>query len=101
MTWLSQNLAWLFLGMGVAALIAWRRFMSHRTNQDGGQPYTKPEYSSTARDPITGNKVDTAHAITANFEGNTFFFESEASRTVFQQEPARYVRRHHRHHGCC
>nr|WP_231908113.1 MULTISPECIES: hypothetical protein [Cupriavidus] len=44
--------------------------------------------------------METAHAITANFEGHTFFFESEASRTVFRQDPSRYIHRHH-HHGCC
>ncbi|MBP0662063.1 YHS domain-containing protein, partial [Mycobacterium tuberculosis] len=51
--------------------------------------------------PVTGNKVETAHAVTANFEGKTYFFESESSRTVFQQDPAKYVHQHHRHHGCC
>uniref|UniRef100_UPI003F492E7C YHS domain-containing protein n=1 Tax=Cupriavidus yeoncheonensis TaxID=1462994 RepID=UPI003F492E7C len=88
--------------MGIGALIALQRFTSRRTNQDGGeQRYTTQEYSSTSRDPVTGNKVDTAHAITANFEGRTFFFESEASRKVFQEDPERYVHRHHRGHGCC
>ncbi|WER44726.1 hypothetical protein CupriaWKF_10270 [Cupriavidus sp. WKF15] len=104
MNWLSQNLTWLLLsGMGLGALMAWRRFTSRRTNQDGGQRYTTQEYGSTARDPVTVtvNTVNTAHAITSNFEGHTFFFESEASRTVFQQDPERYVHRHHRNHGCC
>ncbi len=102
MSWLSQNVTWLLLSaMGIVALIAWQRFTNRRTNQDSGQRYTTQEYNSTARDPVTGNKVETAHAITANFEGHTFFFESDASRTVFQQDPARYVQRHHRHHGCC
>ncbi|KAF7961793.1 hypothetical protein AWV80_29325 [Cupriavidus sp. UYMU48A] len=102
MNWLSQNLTWLLLiGLGLGVLIARRRFMSHRTNEDGGQRYTMQEYSSAARDPVTGNKVETTHAITANFEGRTFFFESEASRTVFQQDPAKYAHRHHHHHGCC
>lgn len=99
---LSQNLTWLLLsGTALIALIAWQRFNSRRTKQDSGKLSTTQEYSSTIRDPVTGNKVDIAHAITANFEGLSFYFESEASRTVFQQDPARYIHRHHRHHGCC
>ncbi|WP_245002050.1 YHS domain-containing protein [Cupriavidus pinatubonensis] len=39
--------------------------------------------------------------MTANFEGKTYFFESESSRAIFQQDPERYVHRHHRHHDCC
>lgn len=96
MDWLSQNLSWLLLGgLAVIALIAWQRFISRRTNQESVQRrHTTQEYSPTARDPVTGKKVDVAHAITANFEGRTYFFESEASRTVFKQDPARYVYRH-------
>jgi len=102
MNWLSQNLTWLLLsGTAVVALIAWQRFMNHRTNQENGQLYTTQEYTPTARNPVTSNKVQIAHAITANFEGRTFFFESEASRMVFQQDPARYVYRHQRHHDSC
>lgn len=98
MNWLSQNITWLFLsGAAVVALIAWQRFMSRRTTQNG-EIHTTQEYSPTSQDPVTGKKVDVAHAVTANFEGRTYFFESEASRTVFQQDPARFL---HRHHGCC
>ncbi len=102
MNWLSQNLTWLLLsGTALIALIAWQRFNSRRTNQDSGKRSTTQEYNSTARDPVTGNKVDIAHAIAANFEGRSFYFESETTRTVFQQDPARYIHRHHRHHNCC
>ncbi|WP_235679896.1 YHS domain-containing protein [Cupriavidus necator] len=87
--------------MGIGALVAWQRFTSPRTNQDGGQRSTTQQYSPTADDPVTGNKVGIAHAITANFEGKTYFFESESSRAIFQQDPERYVHRHHRHHDCC
>lgn len=101
MNWLSQNITWLFLsGAAVVALIAWQRFMSRRNTQNG-EIHTTQEYSPTGQDPVTGKKVDVAHAITANFEGRTYFFESEASRTVFQQDPARFLHRQHRHHGCC
>lgn len=102
MNLLPQSLAWVLLsGAAVIALVAWQRYVSRRENQNSAELYTTQKYSPTAHDPVTGIKVEIAHAITANFEGRTFFFESEASRTIFQQDPARYVHRHHRHHGCC
>ncbi len=101
MNWLSQNLTWLLLsGAALIALIAWQRYMSRRENQSSAELYTTQQYSPTAHDPVTGNKVGIAHAITSNFEGKTYFFESVGSRAVFQQAPERYVHRHHRHHGC-
>lgn len=102
MNWLSQNLSWLVLGgAALIALISWQRYTSRRTNQDSWKLHTMQEDIAAARDPVTDNKVETAHAVTANFEGKTYFFESESSRTVFQQDPAKYVHQHHRHHGCC
>lgn len=65
------------------------------------QRFTAQEYTPTARAPITGNKVETAHASTANFDARTFFLESEASRRILQQDCARYVHRHRCHNGCC
>src|SRR5215472_7132211 len=98
MNLLSQDLAWLLLcGAGIIALIAWRRFTSRRENPHRSELYTTQQYSPTAHDPVTGNKVGIAHAITANFEGKTYFFESVASRAAFQRDPERYVHRHHRH----
>jgi len=101
MNLLSQNLTWLLLcGAGIIALIAWQRFMSRRENQQRSELHTTQEYSPFAHDPVTGNKVGVAHAITANFEGKTYFFDSVSSRAVFQQDPARYIYRHHRGHSC-
>jgi len=99
MNLLSQNLTWLLLcAVGVIALIAWQRF-SRRENHQRSEPQTTREYGPIAQDPVTGNKVGIAHAITANFEGKTYFFESVSSRAVFQ-DPARYIYRHQRGHGC-
>ncbi len=97
---LTQNPAWLLIAAALALLI-WRLFMARRNSEHRDASHTIQEYGQVEHDPVTGNKVDAAHAITANFEGKTFFFESETSRTVFQQDPEQYVRRHHRDHGCC
>jgi len=99
---LLQNLAWVLLcGAAVIALVAWRLYMNRRENPNSSELYTTQQYSPTAHDPVTGNKVGIAHAITANFEGKTYFFESVASRAAFQRDPERYVHRHHRHRGFC
>ncbi|KDP86367.1 hypothetical protein CF70_007815 [Cupriavidus sp. SK-3] len=100
MDWLTQNSVWLLIAAALAFLM-WRRFMARPNSEKRDVSYTSQASVHDAHDPVTGNKVDAAHAITANFEGKTFFFESESSRTVFQQNPERFAHQHHRHHGCC
>ncbi|MDF3883069.1 YHS domain-containing protein [Cupriavidus basilensis] len=100
MDWLTQNSVWLLIAAALAFLM-WRRFMARPNSEKRDVSYTNQASVHDAHDPVTGNKVDAAHAITANFEGKTFFFESESSRTVFQQNPERFAHQHHRHHGCC
>lgn len=100
MDWLTQNSVWLLIAAALALLI-WRRFMARPNSENRDATHTIQEYGQAEHDPVTGKKVDAAHAITANFEGKTFFFESESSRTVFQQNPERFAHQHHRHHGCC
>ncbi|MBV8273241.1 MAG: YHS domain-containing protein [Cupriavidus sp.] len=102
MSLLTQNLAWVLLsGVALSALVAWQRYMSRRENSNSTELHRAQECTPTADDPVTGNSVRIAHAIAANFEGKTYFFESESSRAVFQQDPERYIHRHHRHHDCC
>jgi len=102
MNLLTQNLAWVLLsGVALIALVAWQRYMSRRENPNRTELQTTQEHGPTADDPVTGNSVDVAHAITANFDEKTYFFESESSRAVFQQDPERFIHRHHRHHDCC
>lgn len=102
MNWLSQNLNWILLsGAGLIALLAWQRVMNRQRRQGGENLPPAHRDDHTVRDPVTGKPVDMSHALTADFEGRSYFFESENSRAVFQQDPARYVHRHHRHHGCC
>lgn len=98
MNWLSQNLIWIVL-VGLAAVFLWRN--QAMRSRGGGSTDMMHGASDADSDPVTGNRVDPAHAITANFEGKTFFFESEQSRAVFQQNPSRFLHRRHRHHGGC
>ncbi|CAJ0684105.1 YHS domain-containing protein [Ralstonia holmesii] len=99
MNWLSQNLIWIVLGVVVVAML-FRSRAGQRHHHGDFAGATQGESGGTS-DPVTGNKVDPAHAITANYEGKTFYFESENSRAVFQQNPSRFVQEHHRHHGGC
>lgn len=77
MTWLSQNLIWIVLG-GLVVVFLWRsQAMRSRGGEGAGMMHGAPDANS---DPVTGNRVDPTHAITANFEGKTFYFESEQDR---------------------
>lgn len=99
MNWLSQNLIWVVLGV-VVAFMFWRS-RARQSRHHGDFASTSQGDSKGTTDPVTGNTVDPTHAITAIFEGRTFFFESENSRAVFQQNPSRFAHQHRQHHGCC
>ncbi|HHX4058147.1 TPA: YHS domain-containing protein [Burkholderia contaminans] len=98
MDWLSQNLLWIVI---VVVLFAMFRLSGPRPSRREHDHRAMRDESSALNDPVTGNRVDPAHAIKAEYNGRTFFFESESSRTVFLQNPSRFVQQHHRHHGCC
>ncbi|VWC92459.1 YHS domain-containing protein [Burkholderia contaminans] len=98
MDWLTQNLIWIVVGVLLFAVF-WRSRM--RPSQREPEHHAMHDESNALNDPVTGNKVDPAHAITAEYEGRTFLFESENSRNVFQQNPSHFVHQHHHHHGCC
>nr|WP_254606684.1 YHS domain-containing protein [Burkholderia contaminans] len=54
------------------------------------------------RDPVNGHPIDREHALTSIFDGRTYYFESEESRSVFNRNPQHFVGgRVHRHHGGC
>lgn len=54
------------------------------------------------RDPVNGHSVDTNHAFTATFDGQTYYLESEQTRAEFNRDRKRYshIRSHKRHSGC-
>lgn len=102
MQWLSQYGIWILLAVGLIFLMrrggmsygmGSRRHMAHDGNiQRDGRP----------RDPVNGHTIDNMNAVTSIFEGQTYFFESEQSRTEFQKDPQRFVHSgtRHRHGGC-
>lgn len=96
----SKDMIWILLGAALALLL-WRRFTASRNKAMSGAMDVIQDDARAASDPVTGNKVDPTHAITTIFEGKTFFFESESSRTVFQQNPAKFAHQHRGHHGSC
>ncbi|RQP27757.1 YHS domain-containing protein [Burkholderia ubonensis] len=99
MDWITQNLIWIVVGVLIFAVF-WRRRV-RPTPSDRGRRDAQDE-SNSRNDPVRGNRVDPTHAITAEYEGRTFFFESENSRAVFQQNPSRFAhQQHHHRHGCC
>lgn len=66
----------------------------HRYEHDSSR--TEP-----SRDPVNGHMVDGSHALTSIFNGQTYYFDSEESRSEFNKDPQRYaVQRTHHHHGC-
>lgn len=50
-----------------------------------------PEQYSKARDPVSGARVDKATAPVVGYKDRAYFFESEASRAAFAQDPEKYV----------
>ncbi|MBF5008687.1 YHS domain-containing protein [Burkholderia pseudomultivorans] len=97
MDWITQNLIWILVG-GLLIAMLWRNRM--RSSRSDHEHHSGQEESNALNDPVTGNRVDPAHAITAEYAGRTFFFESENSRSIFQQNPSRFTQRqHHHHHG--
>lgn len=98
MDWITQNLIWIVVGgLLIAVLFRGRMRPSHGDyDRHGGRGE-----SNAPNDPVTENRVDPAHALTAEYEGRTYFFESENSRAVFQQNPSHFAHREHHHHGGC
>lgn len=110
MEWLSQNWWWILLAVGVF-------FFLRRRATGGGmgggmgcgmgghrplpEEHRSPE-EGPARDPVNRHPVDRDRALTSVFDGRTYYFESEESRSEFNRDPQRFAQaRVHRHHGGC
>ncbi|MBS2132156.1 YHS domain-containing protein (plasmid) [Burkholderia thailandensis] len=104
MQWLSQNWIWIALAIGVFFMMrhhggmgygmgSRHRHGSHRA-YDGGD--------SGSNDPVSGKPVDLSKAVTTQFDGRTYYFESEQSRAEFNKDPERFARTgtRRRHGGC-
>jgi YHS domain-containing protein len=43
------------------------------------------------RDPVCGMKVNSVAALSLNYRGNTYYFDSEECLTVFQKNPEQFA----------
>lgn len=103
MQWLTSNWIWVLLAVGVVFLMMRRGGMAcgmggHHTSRE--QPANE---EGSPRDPVSGQSVDRAHALSSVFDGRTYYFESESSRAEFNKDPQRFARGGGRQHrgGCC
>ena len=53
----------------------------------------EPEKYTIAADPVSGKKVDKAEAMIYNLEGKAYYFENDANRKTFSDNPAKYVKK--------
>lgn len=55
-----------------------------------GKMLSDPERYMKATDPVTGKRVDKATAPLLEYQGSVLYFETNASRGLFERDPARY-----------
>ena len=117
MEWLTQNWVWILLFVGFIFMMR-RGGMGcgmgggshhhgghHDTYDDSGR---RPESAGmqTTVDPVSGQSVDPASAVTTVYRGRTYFFATSENRESFLAAPERYMGGHeehehrHRRHGC-
>ena len=104
MSWLAQNGIWIVVLVAVVVLLLSRRgnqrygMIGHHgygyTNRTGsGGLRQRIDVSrsppNSAIDPVSGNAVDTARAVTAYYSGRVFFFESEVTHHRFEADRRR------------
>lgn len=125
MDWLAQNWVWIALAVGAAWMLGRGGLAgcgmgghgSHAAHGGGAGPApggTLPGGGDAigaapekAVDPVSGHEVLTTHAVTAVYQGRSFYFESPENRQRFEAAPEQYARsaapapQEHRHRGCC
>lgn len=108
MSWLTQNWVWVVIGVAIA-WFALRgglgRLGGHAGGHGGGTlggmghgghggetaerpPANAPE---AAVDPVSGEAVRTAHAVTSIHEGKVYYFASRENRERFEAAPHEYA----------
>ncbi|PMS19664.1 hypothetical protein C0Z18_12495 [Trinickia dabaoshanensis] len=110
MQWFSQNWWWILLAVGVLFFLRRRAAGGGMGGGMGcgmGGRHSSPEErhvheDGPERDPVNGHPVDRAHALSTIFDGRTYYFETEESRSEFNSDPQRFAATHihHRHGGC-
>jgi len=53
----------------------------------------EPSKYITAKDPVSGQKVDKADAFIYGLDGKAFYFANEANRKAFAENPDRYLKK--------
>ncbi len=53
----------------------------------------EPGKYTIASDPVSGKKVDKAVAMIYNLDGKAFYFENDANRKTFSEDPSKYVKK--------
>ena len=56
-----------------------------------GKITSQPEKYTKAKDPVTQVTVDKATALLYGYNGRAYYFDSEASRATFSENPGKFV----------
>ena len=105
MGWLTQNWIWVALAIGVGYLFlrgglggALRSPGGHGSHGGGhgGQPENRALSSpasapEAAIDPVGGEAVHTAQALTSVYQGKIYYFASKENRDRFEAAPQEYA----------
>ena len=112
MSWLAQNWVWIVVGVafvwfffggrlgrhagghgGVGGLLGGLGHGGH--GGDAGQPDARPAGSApeAAVDPVGGDAVRTAQALTSIYQGKIYYFTSKENRERFEAAPQEYAQK--------
>ena len=113
MNWLSQNWLWVVLGIGVAYYLFVGRFGGHGAGHGGligmghgghagggdGGHGDRPDSRAAANapeaavDPVGGEAVRTAQALTSLHQGKIYYFATKENRDRFEAAPQEYAQK--------
>jgi YHS domain-containing protein len=102
MQWLSQYGIWILLAVGLLLLMR-RGGMACGMGSHGHMAHDRSTHADGGPlDAVNGHSIKSENALTSVFEGKTYFFESDQSRSEFQKDPQRFIHEGVRHHhgGC-
>lgn len=113
MSWLAQNWVWVVIGVAIAWFALRGRLGGHAGGHGGGvlggmghgghggggqsghgdQPAPRLEANApeAAVDPVGGEAVRTAHAVTSVYEGKIYYFASKENRDRFEAAPQEFA----------
>ena len=121
MNWLSQNWFWVALALAIAWWLWRSGFARHGghghaggqgsgaggllgglggheghggSHRGHGEPTERPatpDAPEAAVDPVSGEAVRTAHAVTTVYEGRIYYFASKENRDRFEAAPREYA----------